>query len=250
MTNHQDYSLYHDFIETFLSKGFNDIDPNHPLMLDLDLLMEKNNQFFYIGDLVHLKVLFTSKRSTQMIGVEPKDVSPYMFMNHTHPDDLLRFNNARTKLIKMGQDLFVSKEKFSLLSTTIKMQNATGGYSNFLNQIYIFYSSTHNTVFFLKIHTNVDWCKKIKQGYYYYSGNDLSHFKHPNKEMLNKGGAFTNREFEIIKLIGLGLSTEQIAKKLFLSPFTINTHRVNILRKSDKTTISELIYELMSEGII
>jgi DNA-binding CsgD family transcriptional regulator len=250
MSNHQDYSEYHNFIETFSKNGFSEIDSNHSVMLDLELLTEKFNQFFYIGDLVHLKVLFTSKRSTQMIGVEPKDVSPYMFMNHTHPDDQLRFNNARAKLIKMGQELFVSKEKFALLSTTIKMQNATGGYSNFLNQIYLFYSSTHNTVFFLKIHTNVDWCKKIKNGYYYYTGNDLTHFKYPNKEMLNMGGAFTNREFEIIKLIGLGMSTEQIAKKLFLSPYTINTHRVNILRKSGKTNISELIFTLMSEGII
>jgi DNA-binding CsgD family transcriptional regulator len=250
MTNHQDYTLYHNFIETFSPKGFNDINPNHPLMRDLELLTEKYNQFFYIGDLVHLKVLFTSKRSTQMIGVEPKDVSPYMFMNHTHPDDLLRFNNARAKLIKMGQELFVSKEKFALLCITIKMQNASGGYSNFLNQIYLFYSSTHNTVFFLKIHTNVDWCKKIKNGYYYYTGTDLSHFKCPNRELLNTGSIFTTREFEIIKLIGSGMSTEQIATKLFVSPYTINTHRVNILRKSGKTNISELIFELMSDGII
>lgn len=250
MSYNQDYLLYHNFIETFSANGFSEIDTNHPAVLDLEQLTEKYNQFFYIFDLIHLKVLFTSKRSTQMIGIEPKDVNPYVFMNHTHPEDLLRFNNARAKLIKMGHELFVSKEKYDLLLTTIKMKNATGGYSNFLNQIYLFYSPEKNTVFFLKIHTNIDWCKKIKNGYYYYKGTDLSHFKYPNKEMLNMGSTFTTREFEIIKMIGLGMSTEQIAKKLFVSPYTINTHRVNILKKSGKKNISELIFILMSEGII
>lgn len=250
MSNHQDYALFYKFIEAFLPDGFTNIDSNHPVMVDLELLMEKYNQFFYIGDLVHLKVLFTSKGSTQMIGIEPKDVSPYMFMNHTHPDDLVRFNNARAKLIKMGQELFVSQEKFDFLSTTIKMQNAVGKYSNFLNQIYLFYSSTHNTVFFLKIHTNVDWCKKIKNGYYYYTGKDLSHFKYPTKQLLNMGGTLSKRELEIIKLIVVGMSTEQIAKKLFLSPYTINTHRVNILNKSGKTNFFEIISELVKDGIL
>ena len=250
MPNRQDYSLFHKFIETFLPNGFTKIDPNHPLMLDLELMMEKNNQFFYIGDIIKLKVLFTSKRSTQMIGVDPKNVNPYVFMNGTHPDDIERFNNGRAKLIKIGQDLFVTKGKYNLFSTSLKMQNAVGGHSNLLNQIYSFYSSEHNNVFFLKIHTNIDWCKKIKNGYHYYSGTDLSHFRLPNKEMLNKGIGYTKREFEIIKLIGSSLSTEQIAKKLFLSPNTINTHRVNILRKSGKTNISEVIYDLLIDGAL
>lgn len=250
MPNHQDYALFHKFIETFLPNGFTEIDLNHPLMLDLELMMEKNNQFFYIGDIIKLKVLFTSKRSTQMIGVDPKDLTPYVFMNGTHPDDLTRFNNGRSKLIKIGQDLFVTKGQFNLFSTNLKMQNAVGGHSNLLNQIYSFYSSEHNTVFFIKIHTNIDWCKKIKNDYHYYSGTDLSHFRLPNKEMLNKGIGYTKREFEIIKLIGSGHSTEQIAKKLFLSPYTINTHRVNILRKSGKTNISEVIYELLIDGAL
>lgn len=104
--------------------------------------------------------------------------------------------------------------------------------------------------FFLKLHTNIDWCKKIKQGHYFYCGKDLAHFKYPNRDLLNKGSVFTKREFEIIKLIGSGLTTEQIAKKLFLSPYTINTHRVNILKKSGKTTFFEIISELTEDGIL
>ena len=46
------------------------------------------------------------------------------------------------------------------------------------------------------------------------------------------------------------MSSEQIAEKLFLSPYTINTHRSNILEKTGKASISELIYELKERGLL
>ncbi|HSN48323.1 MAG TPA: helix-turn-helix transcriptional regulator [Flavobacterium sp.] len=98
------------------------------------------------------------------------------------------------------------------------------------------------------MHTNIDWYKKFKKGFHYYSGNEMSLFKYPDEVLLKMGNDLTKREFEIIKLVEKGLSTEKIAKKLFLSAYTINTHRGNILKKSGKAHISDLIYELMEEG--
>jgi DNA-binding CsgD family transcriptional regulator len=59
-----------------------------------------------------------------------------------------------------------------------------------------------------------------------------------------------DREFEIVKLVQLGLSSEQMAEKLFLSKHTINKHRNNILEKTGKANISDLIYELKELGIL
>jgi len=73
-------------------------------------------------------------------------------------------------------------------------------------------------------------------------------FRYPDDELLNVCKDFTKRELEIIKLIESGMSSEQIAEKLFISPYTINTHRGNILKKSGKAHVSELIYELMEQG--
>jgi two-component system, NarL family, nitrate/nitrite response regulator NarL len=41
----------------------------------------------------------------------------------------------------------------------------------------------------------------------------------------------TRREIEVLKLLHEGLSGPQIAEKLFLSPYTIETHRKNLLQK-------------------
>lgn len=51
----------------------------------------------------------------------------------------------------------------------------------------------------------------------------------------------TKREVGIIQLICQGLSTKQIAEKLFLSEFTITTHRRNIFRKLDINNVTSLL---------
>ena len=64
------------------------------------------------------------------------------------------------------------------------------------------------------------------------------------------GNDFSDREFEIIKMIKSGFDSEQIAEKLFLSKHTVNTHRKNILNKTGKAHISELIYDLTERGLL
>ncbi|MCF8366660.1 MAG: LuxR C-terminal-related transcriptional regulator, partial [Bacteroidales bacterium] len=204
-----------------------------------------------IADVIHMKILFASKRSRQMIGIEPEDVSFYHFMEATHPDDLQRLNIGRSKIVKAAQDIFIAKKGSLLLATNFRIRNAGGEYPNILTQNYLFYSTTpYKTVFLLKVHTNIDWSKKIKCGYHYYIGDDMSYFRYPDDEMLKMGNVFSKREFEIIKLIETGLSTEQIAEKLFLSVYTVNSHRRNILEKTGKAHISELIYELVERGLL
>ena len=247
----QDYSLFLKFIETYLPTGFKGIDCNDTLMVQLEILTENNDQFFYVADIIQMKVLFCSNRSIQMIGISPEEVSPYHFMEATHPDDIKRLSLGRTKLIGRAQDLFIAKKGEIIVSTNFKIRNSTGKYSNILIQNYLFYTEVpYKTVFFFKLHTNIDRFKKIKHGFHYYIGNDMSYFRYPDDEFLSMGNVFSHREFEIITLIEAGLSSEQIAEKLFLSPFTVNTHRANILEKTEKNHISDLIYDLKERGLL
>ena len=245
-----DYSLFHKFIEAYSPAGFTTIDRKDHLMMALDEMMS-NDQFLYISDIIQMKVLFTSSRSLQVIGIPPEEVTPYHFMECTHTDDIQRLNRARAKVIKLAQDLYIAEKGFTLMSTNFRMRTPAGSYTNFLIQAYLFFTALpYKTVFFLKIHTNIDRFKKIKYGYHYYIGDDLKYFRYPDDELLNRGNVFTEREFEIIRLIESGLNTEQIALKLFLSPLTINTHRANILEKTGKTHISDLIYDLKERGLL
>jgi DNA-binding NarL/FixJ family response regulator len=138
-----------------------------------------------------------------------------------------------------------------LVSTNFRFRDITGNYSNQLVQCYLFYTAAPvDTVFMININTDIDWCKKMKHGFHYYVGNDMSYFRYPDEEMLMEGNIFTNREFEIIRLIQLGLNSEQIGEKLFLSKYTIDTHRKNILGKTGNAHISDVIYDLKEQGLL
>lgn len=60
----------------------------------------------------------------------------------------------------------------------------------------------------------------------------------------------TKRETEIISLVCQEMSTKQIAAQLFLSELTINTHRRNILRKTEVKNIAGLINFAKQNGLI
>jgi len=245
------YDIFYKFIQTYSPKGFIGINPDDNLMLELEQMMEKNKQFFAVMDLIQMKLCFTSKRCKQMLGILPEAANPYHFFEATHPDDIRRHSLGRVKLFKVAQDIFIANQGLGLMSSNLRIRNSTGSYSCLLFQCYVFYSEIpYKTVYLFEVHTDIDWCKKIKHGYHYYVGNDLTNFRYPDKELLSQGNLFTDRQFEIIKLIASGLSSEQIAKKLFLSTFTVNTHRGNILKKSGKAHLSELIYDLHEQGLI
>ena len=51
----------------------------------------------------------------------------------------------------------------------------------------------------------------------------------------------STREIEVLRLIKQGLSSKEIAQKLFLSVYTIDTHRKNICRKLQITSPNALV---------
>lgn len=62
--------------------------------------------------------------------------------------------------------------------------------------------------------------------------------------------SLSKREQEIVVEIGNGFSSEQIAEKLFLSYYTVETHKKNIFLKLNVKTTAELIKKAMFLGVI
>jgi len=249
--DHRQYDLFFEFIETYSLVGFKGINRHDPLVLALEEMMKSNNQFLSVFDMLRMKTEFVSQGCIQMLGINPEDLTSYHFKEATHPDDLKRHELGLVKMFKIAHELYVAKKGEMFISTNFRLRTSAGNYSNQLIQCYFFYSTVpDNTVYLININTDIDWCKKIKKGYHFYVGNDLSYFRYPDEELLMTGNVFTNREFEIIRMIKEGLESEQIAKKLFLSKHTVNKHRKNILDKTGKAHIAELIYDLQERGLL
>lgn len=245
------YSIFFDFIESYLPSGFLNINSDDPIMQRLDQLMEENDQFITVADLGQIKFLFASKNIRQMIGVEPVELNPAHFMEVTHPCDLSRLGLLKAQTFVVEKEVQETQKGSALVSFTMKLRNTDGVYRNHLCQAYFFYSpGPHKAVYLLQVIGNVDWFKMKKLDFHHYKGKDFSLFRYPDEELLKIGPGFSARELEIIKLIELGKSSKQIADKLFLSVYTVNTHRSNILDKSGKAQIPDVIYELKETGIL
>jgi len=61
---------------------------------------------------------------------------------------------------------------------------------------------------------------------------------------------FTQREKEIIQLITVGKSTQEIADTLFISFLTVQTHRRNILQKLEVKNTAELIHIINTNRLL
>jgi DNA-binding NarL/FixJ family response regulator len=60
----------------------------------------------------------------------------------------------------------------------------------------------------------------------------------------------TTREIEIIKLISEGLTSHEIADKLFISPRTVETHRANLMKKVGVKNSIELVKRVEKMGVV
>ncbi|MGI4741790.1 MAG: response regulator [Janthinobacterium lividum] len=65
-----------------------------------------------------------------------------------------------------------------------------------------------------------------------------------------KPGQLTRRETEILRLLADGLTTSEMAEKLFTSKRTIETHRQNILEKTRTKNTASLIKLAMTQGLL
>ncbi len=108
--------------------------------------------------------------------------------------------------------------------------------------------------FILKNSNKSDLIKAIRaihQGDTYYSNEIMTimlskYQKHAKQEEAKH--SLTVRELEILGLIAQELTSEKIADKLFISPRTVETHRKNMLAKTNSTTLIGLLkYAIRNE---
>ena len=93
------------------------------------------------------------------------------------------------------------------------------------------------------IHTTLDGnnylCRKTKEIMAQIDENDLAEIPR-----------ITRREKEILELVSQGLTTTQIAEKLFISMHTVESHRKNLIEKFDVATMTAVIKLATKYGLI
>ncbi|MBI3003824.1 MAG: response regulator transcription factor [Ignavibacteriales bacterium] len=70
----------------------------------------------------------------------------------------------------------------------------------------------------------------------------------PEKSLIDQ--KLTKREQEILRHIAQGLTSREIAEKLYLSASTVNTHRANMMQKLDIHDTASLVRFAIQEGVV
>ncbi len=76
----------------------------------------------------------------------------------------------------------------------------------------------------------------------------LNQFQKERKDVLKS--ALTIREKEVLELIVQEFTSKEIADKLFISKQTVDTHRINIMQKTDCKTLVGLIKYAIQTGYV
>ena len=79
---------------------------------------------------------------------------------------------------------------------------------------------------------------------------DIKPVSPATNEGMNSKGILTRREKEVLKKVAEGLTTTEIAAKLYVSINTVETHRGNIIQKLRAKNIAETVAKAMRIGLI
>ncbi len=71
----------------------------------------------------------------------------------------------------------------------------------------------------------------------------------PNADALRRT-SITAREMEVLQLVALGLSTKEIAEKLFVSISTVKTHTASIFQKLDARRRTQAVQKASAAGLL
>ena len=90
----------------------------------------------------------------------------------------------------------------------------------------------------------------VHEGHIFFSGEVGIALQEYQKSSKTDLPVLTSREKEILGLIAEGYTNPQIAEKIFLSPFTVDSHRKNLLAKLEVKNTASLIRLAVEKKLI
>ena len=221
--------------------------------------------FHYVLDSPSLTFDLVSPGVASVLGIPQDALSVETFVATLHPDDLDFFLRCEDVIAHFLKNL-VSPEKIVKYKITscLRHRVATGDYRLLLKQTLTLQTMENGAL--LKVfgshtdisHITTEHTQRLSfiglDGETSFTGIDvfsvdvLDGFK-PYVYELDKP-AFTRRELEVIRRLGQGQTTAQIARALRISAQTVITHRRNILRKSGAENTTRVVADCIRNGLI
>jgi len=177
------------------------------------------------------------------------DVSFWLDNMHPHDQPYYLYHEKRaTEFFGSLPPEKLTKYKFS---HDLRFRHQNGDYKRLLVQVIPVYYFTNGGARTLCVFTDISHLKMQGaprlsfiglEGEPSFYNVDLSNNLKPVSH------SFTKRELEVLKYMAEGRGSKEISECLYISKYTVDTHRKNILAKSGCNTINELVARSIREG--
>ncbi len=223
-------------------------------------LFSAGNTYYFVLNFETYRMDYVSEGTKTILGIESDEFTLEKFLDCLNPEDLEKLHEKESaslnfKLNKIPEEDILKYKTVYLLRVNLK----DGTQKTLLHQSKVLNLSNDGKVFqVMSIHTDITYLHSPIDHKISFISSDN---KLPSYYSLNTGDSFnlketkdkfalTPREKQILKKISEGKSVIEIADKLYVSVHTINTHRRNILRKTDCKNMTQLITNCIRCGII
>jgi len=196
--------------------------------------------YYYICNIAAVEMEWVSDSIIQVLGLQRREdfTVEYIYEN-IHPDDKNRFAVHELKVTEFFNNLPPDKILKYKVSYDYRMRRPDGKYIWILMQTITIQAGDDGAVIrVLGVQTNISHLKSdnTPSGLSFIGlEGEPSYYNVPVDKMITipTREIFTNREKEIIRAILAGHDTKKMSSVFNISVHTVNTHRKNILRKSD-----------------
>lgn len=176
-------------------------------------------------------------------------------MDYIHPDDIDFVIEAEKATFLKMQEIGFDHHNLFKTSYCFRMQIATGEYHLFHHQTFHLAKDEQGRVTTaLNIHTDINHITNVNNKIVLVSEINRNNGYHQIDLSLRNARSISpqlsKREMQILNLLVQGLSSKQIADKLFISSLTVRTHRRNLLKKTETTSTATLIKRCIESGLL
>ncbi|MBB4805801.1 DNA-binding CsgD family transcriptional regulator [Chryseobacterium defluvii] len=208
--------------------------------------------YYYVFSMHITQFDIMSDHVKNVLGYESEELTVDLFMEIIHPDDKPYFLNFEYKVVEFFKSLPLEKVPYYKVQYDLRLRKKNGSYIRILHQAVQVDYDKENYYRTLSIDTNITHIKPEGNPCFSLIGLDgePSYYNIQDNFFKKSFDLFTRREREILKEIIEGKTSLQIAKKLFISHYTVNSHRRNIMEKAKVNTPLELVSKSIKEGWI
>ena len=228
---------------------------------DKILLHNKLLNFFHVGDYYYyifnissISIEFVQDQMTAILGYAKEDFTVETIFSKIHPDDVAHFVNFENTTVDFLSKLPVDKIQKYKISYDFRIKKANGEYLRILQQSVAIETSDDGAILrTLGMHTDITHLKKENKSSLSFIGLDGEPTFYDVKAInvvYQPSEVLSGREKQILTYIANGFKSKQISELLFIEKSTVDTHRKNILKKTECNSFSELVAKSINMGWI